>query len=85
MVFEDSNMDQHSTEKPKVSDEEIVAALPKLIEDLNARLLEARTQGASCIVLGASDDFVLFHPDETRRPLPSRCTSETHRKRIAFR
>lgn len=41
-----------------------------LIERLNARLLHARSEGASCIVLKAEDGFVLFHADRTKKPLP---------------
>lgn len=37
----------------------------ELISCLNERLVHARAQGASCIVLKAEDGFVLFHADRT--------------------
>jgi len=42
----------------------------KLIERLNARLVYARSQGASCIVLNAKDGFTLFHADGQKKRLP---------------
>ncbi|MCF6783727.1 hypothetical protein [Stutzerimonas stutzeri] len=41
-----------------------------LIENLNARLVHAHSQGASCIALTPEDGFVLFHADRTKKPLP---------------
>lgn len=47
----------------------------ELIDLINARLLHARSQGASCIVMKAEDGFVLFHPDRTEKPLPEHAIS----------
>lgn len=42
-----------------------------LIDRVNQRLMHARTNGASCIVLGRADGFVLFHADRSPKKLPA--------------
>ncbi len=41
----------------------------KFLDLINARLSHAASQGASCIVIKAEDGFVLYHKDNTKKPL----------------
>lgn len=55
------------TEAPSATSMEMSETL---VERLNARLVHARSQGASCIVLKPEDGFVIFHGDRTKKHIP---------------